>query len=337
VTAAGRWLLHSGIQEPSGGFARYYDAEAQKYRAVSTEISGYAASALAWLFRMTGDEVYLVAAQKTAAFLLSTWDDDLRVFPFEWPSPSATCEHRAYFYDTGIIIRGLLAVWRQTGDDRLLEVARAAAHGMMENFRAQNDFDPILILPEKTPLPRAKKWSRAPGCYQLKAAMAWWDVAEITDDAVLRDAYLAMVDSAMQTQACFLREAADPYDAMDRLHAYAYFLEGLLPVIETPECRQAHADGLAAMQTLLDEVEPVFVRSDVYAQMMRAGLSGKCIGDKLAAFQAASGDPRIDGGFYFGRRDGKISPQVNPVSTVFAMQALAMQADGKIPCRKMLI
>jgi hypothetical protein len=163
--------------------------------------------------------------------------------------------------------------------------------------------------------------------------MAWWDVAEIAGDGALREAYLAMVDYAMKTQACFLREAADPYDAMDRLHAYAYFLEGLLPVIERPECRQAHADGLESMKRVIDEVEPLFVRADVYAQWLRAGLSGVGVAEKLAAFQAVSDDPRIDGGYYFGRRDGKISPQVNPVSTVFTLQAL----DGKIPCRKMLI
>ena len=122
-----------------------------------------------------------------------------------------------------------------------------------------------------------------------------------------------MVEYAMKTQACFLREAADPYDAMDRLHAYAYFLEGLLPVFERPECRQAHADGLESIQRVIDEVEPVFVRSDVYAQLLRAGLPSLGVAEKLTAFQAVSDDPRVDGGFYFGRRDGKISPQVNPV------------------------
>lgn len=337
LTAAGRWLLHSGIQEPSGGFARYYDAAKQQNRPVSTEISGYAASALVWLFRVTGDEAWLDAAKQTAAFLVSTWDDHLRVFPFEWPSPSAECEHRAYFFDTGIVIRGLLAVWRESGDDSLLDVARAAAYGMIQSFRGENDYHPILTLPGKAPVPRTKKWSRTAGCYQLKAAMAWWDVAEITGDSALREGYPAMVEYAMKTQACFLREAADPYDAMDRLHAYAYFLEGLLPVFERPECRQAHADGLESIQRVIDEVEPVFVRSDVYAQLLRAGLPSLGVAEKLTAFQAVSDDPRVDGGFYFGRRDGKISPQVNPVSTVFAMQALAMQTGGNIPCRKMLI
>jgi hypothetical protein len=275
---------------------------------------------------------------------LSTWDDRLRVFPFEWPSPSAASEHRAYFFDTGVIVRGLLAVWRETNETRLLDIARAASRGMIEKFRAEHDYHPILALPDRIPLPRTRKWSGSAGCYQLKAAMSWWDVAEITGEDSLRDAYLAMLDSAMRSHACFLREAADCYDAMDRLHAYSYFLEGLLPVIERPDCRQAHSEGLAAAQQLMRDVEPTFIRSDVYAQLLRASLFADaklCVADKLAGFQVTSDDPRADrhteGGFWFGRRDGKISPQVNPVSTVFAMQALQMLTDGGTPCRKMLI
>jgi hypothetical protein len=37
-----------------------------------------------------------------------------------------------------------------------------------------------------------------------------------------------------------------------------------------------------------------------------------------------SDDPRIDGGFYFGRKAGAWLPHVNPVSTAFAAQALAL-------------
>ena len=44
----------------------------------------------------------------------------------------------------------------------------------------------------------------------------------------------------------------------------------------------------------------------------------------LRGFQAASDDRRIDGGFYFGRKAGAWLPYVNPVSTAFAAQALAL-------------
>jgi hypothetical protein len=340
LAPAGRWLLDSGISEPSGGFARYYDAETGKNRAVSTEISGYAASGLIYLFQITGDEAYLTRAKKTAGFLVGVWDAQLRTFPFEYPS------HLSYFFDCGIIIRGLLAVWRQTRDEQLLEIARAAAHSMMADFRAAGDYHPILVLPEKEPLPRTEQWSRAPGCYQLKAAMAWWDVAEITGENSLRDGYLEMLDFALTTHADFLPGAPSSYGVMDRLHAYCYFLEGLLPVMDRSEGVKAYNQGITSISKLLIEIQATFVRSDVYAQLMRAQMYRECGADAvegktLAAFQAVSDDPRVNGGFFFGRRNGRMSPHVNPVSTVFALQALEMwrhhEAGSKPPCIRMLI
>ena len=341
LAPAGRWLLDSGIQEPSGGFARFYDAETGKNRTVSTEISGYAASALVYLFRVTGDEAYLACARKTAHFLVQAWDEQLRTFPFEHPS------QHSYFFDCGIIIRGLLAVWRETRDEQLLEISSAAAHAMIADFHSGQDYHPILALPEKDPLPRTGQWSRAPGCYQLKAAMAWRDVAEITGDSALTDAYLEMLDSALATHSSFLPGESCKHRVMDRLHAYSYFLEGLIPMLHGPECIKAYIEGIKAISMLLREIESEFVRSDVYAQLLRARMYGAAVlpvdtlaaaaeSETLAAFQAASHDPRVNGGFFFGRRAGTFSPHVNPVSTVFALQALEMwrqqTAESKPPC-----
>jgi hypothetical protein len=341
LAPAGRWLLDSGISEPSGGFGRFYDTETGKNRAVSTEISGYAASALVYLFKITGDEAYRSRAEKTARFLVDAWDRELRTFPFELRS------HLSYFFDCGIVIRGLLAVWRETGDEQLLEIARAAAHGMIADFRSGEEYHPILVLPEKEPLARSDQWSRAPGCYQLKAAMAWWEVAEITGENALRDAYLEMLDFALATHANFLAGAPSSHGVMDRLHAYCYFLEGLLPVMDRPDCIKVHTRGIQCISMSLNEMQSTFVRSDVYAQVLRARMYGAADGGPveqakaLVAFQAVSDDPRVNGGFFFGRRDGKMSPHVNPVSTVFGLQALEMwrqyETGNQPPCLRMLI
>ena len=49
IDAAGRWFLQSGIQEASGGVARYYRSDLRKNAPVSTEITGYAVSTLLFL------------------------------------------------------------------------------------------------------------------------------------------------------------------------------------------------------------------------------------------------------------------------------------------------
>jgi uncharacterized protein YyaL (SSP411 family) len=331
---AGRWFLSSGIQEPSGGVARFYLADAAQNKPVSTEITGYVASALMFLYATTKREAYLDRARLTARFLCEhAWNPDLGLFPYEHPSPSDESDHLGYFFDSGIIVRGLLAVWRVTKEDCLLDRAVEAARSMLSVFRADQGYHPILALPDLDPLPPEDHWSRSAGCYQAKAALAWWEIAEITGDHTQRDAYLEAIASALRTHDDFLPGAKNRLRVMDRLHAYSYFMEALSPLLDRAECVAAYRDALERVSRHLRDIRPEFVRSDVYAQLLRARVyAAKAIpvntalaceeAEALAGFQAVSDDRRIDGGFYFGRRGGEIVPHANPVSTAFAIQAL---------------
>jgi hypothetical protein len=69
LEAAGRWFLRSGIQEASGGVARYYRSDLRQNAAISTEITGYAVSALLFFHGRTGQSEYLEAALQAARFL----------------------------------------------------------------------------------------------------------------------------------------------------------------------------------------------------------------------------------------------------------------------------
>jgi hypothetical protein len=335
LARAGHWFLHSGIQEPSGGFARFYRSEVLKNLPVSTEISAYAAHGLVFLYRTTMDAVYLDAARRTTHFLVDqAWDESLGVFPYEYPSPTADSRHLTYFFDTGIIIRCLLAVWEETREDRLLGVATRAAHGMSA-FWTGRDYHAILTLPDKQPLPRTAQWSTAPGCYQTKSALAWWELAAITGDQKIRQDYLDMIESGIHTCRGFLAGANERLKIMDRLHAYSYFLEALSPLLDRSDCVRTYGEVLAESARFLRELAPEFARSDVYAQILRARVRAAHVvpvdraaareeADALCAFQSKSADARFDGGFLFGKRAGILSPHVNPVSTTFAIQALEM-------------
>jgi hypothetical protein len=345
MARAGRWFLHSGIQEASGGVARFYCAESHKNKPVSTEITGYAASALVFLYSTTGEERYLDGARRMVKFLCEqAWDAALGTFPFEHPHSST-----AYFFDCGIIVRGLLAVWKVTGEQGLLEIAIAASRGMIADFRSGSDYHPALQLPEKKPTTRGANWSQSPGCYQAKAALAWWELAGITGEDTFGDAWLEMLEASLRTHRGFLPGSADRMRVMDRLHAYCYFLEALWPVLDRADCVEAYRYGIEAVSGHLREIAPQFVRSDVYAQLLRARVYGAKIipvdqaaaseeAEALEGFQTFSEDQRIDGAWLFGRRDGKMVLHANPVSTAFAMQALevwgAFEAGETDPCQQ---
>ncbi|HSW50161.1 MAG TPA: hypothetical protein VLH09_08300, partial [Bryobacteraceae bacterium] len=127
---------------------------------------------------------------------------------------------------------------------------------------------------------------------------------------------------------------------MDRLHAYCYFLEALLPRATEPVCAQALRDGIERVGRLLREIRPVFERADVYAQLLRLRIYAAAAGvvpinseeaaseaAALREFQMEGPDRRVDGGLCFGRKAGVFMPFVNPISTIFAVQALRMWAE----------
>jgi hypothetical protein len=317
--------------------ARYYRADIKKNAMVSTEITGYAVSALVYLYCRDRDENILESAIRCGKFLVDrAWDRRLKTFPFEHSDNGKQPEPLAYFFDCGIIVRGLLALWRTTGDGRLLDCARDAGLSMLHDFEGDNVFHPVLDLPAKQPLPYAPQWSRSPGCYQLKSAMAWLELFEVTGDVKFCMAYEQALKAALDNKDQFL-PAESPEKTMDRLHSYCYFLEGMLPHSHRAECRNALNEGINRVSGYLREIAPLFARSDVYAQLLRvrlfaADMAGLPLNENEAAveadcireFQCEASDARTNGGFYFGRKGDTMLPFVNPVSTAFCLQAQDM-------------
>ena len=343
IQAAGSWFLHSGIQADSGGVARYYRSDTDNYARVSTEITGYTVSILLFLYERTSETAYLEAALRAARFLTRrAWDSHLGTFPFERWSNGDGGPALAYFFDCGIIVCGLLSAWRISNEPEFLDTAIAGGRSMLSDFRARDAIHPILALPEKRPLAYEPRWSASPGCYQLKSALAWRELFEATGDATFLRAYESVVERALETEGEFLPGESNLEKIMDRLHAYTYFLEGLTPLLARSDCADAFGKGLVRVSKYLGEIAPLFVRSDVYAQLLRARLYGESIAgipldvcaaeheaSQASSFQAASDDRRLAGGFWFGRKANQALPFVNPVSTAFCLQALALWEDRR--------
>lgn len=331
---AGLWFLQSGIQEPNGGVARYHFTARAENARISTEITGYAVSTFVYLHTVLGEQQYLDRAIAAARYLCrEAWDTTSDTFPFE-PTPNGEQAY-AYFFDCGIIIRGLLAVWRATGDNEFLDKAKEAGLSMAYDFLADAAVHPIITLPDKQPLDYEPRWSRSPGCYQLKSALAWHDLAEATGEKALAVPFERMLEYSLATYNSFLPGDPDPERVMDRLHAFSYFLEALLAVSDRPAAAEALKIGIPRLAHYLRDIAPIFARSDVYGQLLRVRMLAAHRGavplDTVAAEEEAAAIAtfiRPDGGFWFGRKGGEFLPFSNPVSTAFCMQALTMWESG---------
>ena len=308
--------------------ARYYRSDVARNAGVSTEITGYAVSALFYLNALSGRGEFLDAGCAAARHLTRiAWNEDASTFPFEPGSPLA------YFFDIGIIVRGLMAGHRATGDQEFSRCAERAALSLAFDFIGNDEFHPVITLPDKQPLPYEPRWSRSPGCYQLKSAMAW--LAAGGDHG--KRLFDAAATRLLAGHGRFLASEPDREKIMDRLHAYCYFLEALLAVPEREDARAALAGGIRRAAGLLREIGPDFERSDVCAQLLRVRLIAHHLNAvpldeaaaeeearRAASYQSTSADVRLRGGFWFGRKGDQVLPFMNPVSTAFCLQALAL-------------
>ncbi len=333
MARAGAWLLDSGIQQNSGGVSRYRRTDIAENLPVSTEITGYVVSALCYLFEQSGDQRYLEGAKRGADFLIDqAWDRALSSMPFEL-SPGG---RYSYFFDTGIIARSLLFLYRLNPSERYLSAARDLGSAMERDFGSMSGaYHPIVLLPCKSPAPYETWWSKMPGAFQLKAALAWHELGTVTGEARFSALYEQLLSRSLRQYRETLDIERDEIRKMDRLHAWAYFLEGLQPVASRPEIAKLLEEALAEGETLREAIAPRFLRSDVCAQLLRVKLLGGGTPapgeiERIEAFQYPEGDPVLAGGFAFGLRDGALTPHVNPVSTAFCLQALSFagQAAG---------
>lgn len=338
LAAGEKWFLSSGIRAPGGGVARYHFSDRNENARISTEITGYAVSSLLDLAERTGNAAAREAGLGSARFLCRAWREDCGAMPFEWSADGELPEHASYFFDNGIIARGLLRAWRLTGEEEFLRVAAACGESMRRDFVNGADIHPILELPAKTPRPRDGRWSRTSDCYQLKSALGWDDLARATGDGGWAREFERALERALRTHAAF-PDGEPGARTMDRLHAYGYFLEALLARTGEREVRAALADGLERAGERLRQWRSEFERSDVPAQILRTRLWADAAGavplDRERAEEEAAwaaryqtfGASHVDGSFCFGSRAGAMMPFANPVSTAFCMQALALWDD----------
>lgn len=361
IQKAAHWLVKSGVQVVSdnplneGGYVCWYEQDTQIMPYVYSEITGYLVTMMCFLYKQTGEIQYLNSAIRAGDWLVRTAHEPTGGFRCLFPLAPSRFEYKnnqIYAFDCGVILNGLVELYRATHNPKYLAASVSVGDWLVQDVqKLDGAFRPVFDIEKGEFIESDKEWSLCSGSYHTKVAIGLTNLYDVTR----QEKYLRSAIKGCDFALTFLqpdgRFVSFPSEGGTNSHPHAYSAEGLWVVgkyLDREDYLQASAratNWLLEWQSPEGYVprhfhngEPVYnERVDILSQSLRLAaihLGEKRLPEELKAKlpalvavvsrnQAASDDARVNGAFYFGRlSSGEIMPHANVWVTSFAMQGL---------------
>ena len=176
-----RWLTRSGIQDESGGLARYYRAPEDKYEGISTAATGFFISGLLRCAEYPQESPPKQAAAAGRILVEKAFDMEAELFLANLEPTEDKPRKWAYFFDCLIAIRALIDLWGATKNSAYLECAEKCGIGIKRNLsRMDGSFFPVHDIARDMPYEADEPWSLQAQVYHLKAMPIFLELTEAT-------------------------------------------------------------------------------------------------------------------------------------------------------------
>ena len=350
---AKQWLLHSGIQSNGGGFYAWYDLDNRKYSYLYSEITGYGISTLLFLYSICKDAEFIERARQAADWIISSslypcggiktrlYQNDNRA-----DKTYSFSGQNIFSFDTGMVLYGMINLYKVTGDERFLDISNILAHFLLDNMQNKDgSLSPIFNLNAGTGFgPLNSKWSNQSGAFHAKVCLGLVELFMVTKIRKYRNAAIKLCEYALSIQEDSGRFVTNSMSGTTNLHPHCYAAEGLLYTGTSFNIASFIKSARKATQWAFKHITSRGVnelydpsigtfnqvqRSDVLAQVLRLGLIFSLdykIDDLLSVlleYQYLGEVASQKGGFLFN----KDKQDANSWCSMFAIQALAFYQD----------
>ena len=242
-----KWLLHSGITIKNGpkrgAVYGWKNLNPPSYPFIYNEITGYAITSFLYIYSELGEHEALQAAKDSAnwivestrnssSYLLSAGSIETDNF-----NQKGNLSNQIYAFDNGMIMIGLLNLYKVTRDPNLLKYVEKMAKSLIERFfdgskliaLLDNSYKPI---PDNTsPHNRTDeiKWSAISGAYHCKLSLVLLDLSLLTNNDLYSKVSDSLCEYAQKLQKPNGRIVTNPnLDTVTYLHPHLYACEGLI-------------------------------------------------------------------------------------------------------------
>jgi len=283
------WLINSGIRIQSGpnkgAFFGWKNLNPPSYPFIYSEITGYAITCLSWIYSEIRNIKALEAAKESSAWIIRNLDGDLLVAGYMQDdkfTQKGNLTDQIYAFDNGVIVTGLLNLYKLVQDSRILRVTERMIEALLRYFFDGLEITSALLDSSHHETNYGeKKWSTTPGPYHSKLSFALLDLAKLTNNALYAQVSDSLCDFAIKLQKSNGRFVTDRNSDVTFLHPHLYACEGLI-YAGISQCNERYyMKGLHGVMWAVDQINPVtggvprdsgkksIEQSDCIAQLLR--------------------------------------------------------------------
>lgn len=229
------WLTNSDIcikqGKDKGALYGWKDLTNSSYPFIYSEIVGYAITCFSWLFNKKYDKDLLNAAQEGAQWIINNklfgllTTGKINTSSFD---SKGDISNQIYSFDNGMILTGLMNLYKIDKDSKNLNTAIEVADGLIDKFFDGKKMIAMLDSSFNPSEYGKGKWSTMSGSYQAKIAMGLLKLFKVTQKSVYREVSHSICDFALTMQNQDGRFKTNIEDDLTFLHPHLYSCEGLL-------------------------------------------------------------------------------------------------------------
>ena len=245
-----RWLLHSGIRITDApdrgaiygwknlGGSSSSSSHSLAYPFIYSEITGYAVTFFSWLYSELKTDESIQSAKLSADWIIKNMASSSASLLVAGQAQEdgfvgkGDISNQVYAFDNGVIIFGLLSLYKLTNDSILLAAAEKITNSLIQHFFYESSkvISSALLDTNFKPVLYGKgKWSTLPGPYHSKLALAFLELYRITNNNLYSKVAEALCNFAMTFQKPGGRFITNPDAENDTfLHPHLYACEGLI-------------------------------------------------------------------------------------------------------------
>jgi hypothetical protein len=234
-----RWILYSGIRikkgPDTGAIYGWKDLNPPSYPFIYSEATGYAITLLSWVYAELMEPAALDAAKESSQWIIKNMHNNLltagRVEKDKFDK-KRDLSNRLYSFDNGMIITGLLNLYKLTADRNLLIAAENMATVLIDRFFDGLKLIAVVDRSYKHVIDneggRSIKWSTISGAYHSKLSLCLLDLSRLTNNPYYGQVSNSICDYAKTLQAPNGRFITNPDLDFTYLHPHLYACEGLV-------------------------------------------------------------------------------------------------------------